>query len=356
MKNREFKMAVKDREIKTVKFEIKEVDDEEGTFTGYAATFSKTPDSYGDIIEPGAFTKTIKERKDKIKILWQHSPYEPIGKPLEMTEDEKGLFVKGKISTGVQRGREVMVLMKDKVITELSIGYETIKQEWDKGIRHLKELKLYDFSPVTFAANEEAEITAVKQAELKPFPNEHACRLRDPDDFEEGSFRRTTRVSDGKKYSVIMGRLEDEETMTEQAYRYNKEIWEAADAKVHCGDHDGTFEAASEEEGKSSMSKLRAALATFQGLLDEDKEGKSGRVLSESSMTKLRAALAALQALLDSAEKEPDPSKSQSDLEVDKEEAAELEALVLGMKAENEDFDIRQAEARINAMLVRLKQ
>jgi len=151
-------------ERKTFKFELKEVDEEEGTFTGYAATFSKTPDSYGDIIDKGAFAKTLKERFNRIKILWNHFILEPIGKPLEMTEDDKGLYVKGKLSLGVQRAKEVLCLMKDGVITELSIGYDPMKETWKEGIRHLQEIRLWDFSPVTFAANPEAVVVSVKKA------------------------------------------------------------------------------------------------------------------------------------------------------------------------------------------------
>lgn len=82
----------------------------------------------------------------------------------------------------------------------------------------------------------------------KPYPNEHACRLRDPGDFQDGSFRRTSREHDGKTYYVIMGRLEGEDTMTEQAYRYPKDSWEPVEARSHCAAHHGNFEAASTEE------------------------------------------------------------------------------------------------------------
>lgn len=151
-------------ERKIVKFEVKDVDEEIGVFSGYAATFTNRPDRYGDIIEPGAFSKTIIEGKNQIKILWQHNTNEPIGKPLELLEDSKGLWVKGKLSLGVQRAREVLSLMKDGVITEMSIGYDTVKQEWSGGIRHLKEARLHDVSPVCFAANPAAMIISVKKA------------------------------------------------------------------------------------------------------------------------------------------------------------------------------------------------
>jgi len=83
-----------------------------------------------------------------------------------------------------------------------------------------------------------------RSADEKPYPNEHACRLKNPKDFEPKSFKRTTRKHDGKEYSIIMGKLKGEKTMTEQAYRYDKETWKENEAKKHCKDHKGTFEAA----------------------------------------------------------------------------------------------------------------
>jgi hypothetical protein len=82
-----------------------------------------------------------------------------------------------------------------------------------------------------------------------PYPNEHACRLADPASFQKGSFRRSTRRSkrSGKQYSVIFGRKKGSKTMSEQAYRYNKSNWNAAEARGHCRRHNGTFEAASKD-------------------------------------------------------------------------------------------------------------
>lgn len=317
-------------ERKVINFEIKAVDEETGVFEGYAATFSNKPDSYGDIIDPGAFKKSLKEGGKRVKILWNHNVLEPIGKPQEMAEDENGLKVKGKLSLGVQRAREVLSLMKDKVITEMSIGYDTMKDEVKDGIRHLKEVRLWDVSPVAFAANPEALIMAVKEGvEYKPYPNEHACRLKDPDDFQDGTFKRTQRRSDGKVYSIIMGKLKGEDTMTEQAYRYDKDTWPEGEAKTHCEDHDGSFEAAEKSE-------------------------KAGRVLSSNSMDKVRAALEALSALLASAEKEPEPGKS-TPLSDEMKEAAELETLLGGIEAEIEGFDVKEAEARIDKLIQKLE-
>lgn len=227
-------------EKKTFKFEIKELQ-EDGTFEGYAAIFNNI-DSYGDIIEKGAFKKTLSEHAE-FPILWSHDPRDPIG-VVSAEEDTHGLKVKGKLALGVQRAREIYELMKMKAVKGLSIGYDTIQKLIDEVGRHLKEVKLWEVSPCTFQANELAEVTAVKEMESKPYPNEHACRLREPGEFQADSFRRITREHEGKKYSVIMGRLKNETTMTEQAYRYAKDIWTDTEGRAHCKAHDGNFEAA----------------------------------------------------------------------------------------------------------------
>jgi len=99
-----------------------------------------------------------------------------------------------------------------------------------------------------WVSQDEGEAVSIQD----PYPSEHACRLRDPADFQDGSFRRTSREHEGKTYSVIMGKLKGETTMTDQAFRYPKDTWDTDEARSHCDDHDGTFEAAaSDEAGKS---------------------------------------------------------------------------------------------------------
>ena len=89
--------------------------------------------------------------------------------------------------------------------------------------------------------------------------NEHECRLRDPAAFKKGSFRSYDREHDGKTYSIIAGRIKGRTKMTEQAYRYGDEEWDADEAKTHCKDHDGTFTAATgEAEGGRAMDEGEA--------------------------------------------------------------------------------------------------
>lgn len=150
-------------ELKTVPTEFKIT--AKGEVEGYAAHFHNR-DSYGDIIQPGAFTRTLaSDHNRRVKVLWQHDSSEPIGKPLEMREDERGLFVKAKIAP-TARGRDALVLFDAEIIDEMSIGYDALVDEYDneKNARLLQEVKLWEFSPVTWAANELARITAVKSA------------------------------------------------------------------------------------------------------------------------------------------------------------------------------------------------
>ena len=148
-------------EFKALQFKEQDVSLSERTFKGYASTWDK--DHGNDIITKGAFTKTLNERKDRIKVLWQHS--EPLGKPTLMREDDKGLYVEGYISK-TRLGDEALELMRDGVVDQMSIGFSIPagKSEYSKddGARIIREAKLFEFSPVTFPMNENAYITSVK--------------------------------------------------------------------------------------------------------------------------------------------------------------------------------------------------
>lgn len=163
--SRGVKQQGKKTEYKTLSFKADELDEEEGIFSGYAAVFGNI-DSGGDVIEPGAFTKTIAEGWERVKILALHNDgWLPIGRPLELREDSTGLFIRAKISD-TSMGRDIKVLLKDGVLTELSIGYDPVVFEYDEaGIRHLKEVKLWEASLVTWAMNPKAVVTDYKQAD-----------------------------------------------------------------------------------------------------------------------------------------------------------------------------------------------
>lgn len=142
-----------------LRFEVKQLD-EAGVFEGYAAVFGNE-DLGGDVIEPGAFKKTLQENP-KMPILWQHDPREPIGVTLEAYEDMHGLRVKGQLNLETSRGREAYALLKQGALRGLSIGYDAVKELWEGTTRRLKEIRLWEWSLVTFPMNLQAQVTAVK--------------------------------------------------------------------------------------------------------------------------------------------------------------------------------------------------
>jgi HK97 family phage prohead protease len=145
---------------KAMPFEYK-ANTEKREFEGYASTYKR--DLVGDQVVKGAYQKTLAERlpNNKIKILYQHS--DAVGLPLEMYEDSKGLYVRGKISN-TTLGNDMLELMKDGVLDEMSIGYDVVADDIseDGSTRLLKELKLYEVSIVTFGANPDTAINSVK--------------------------------------------------------------------------------------------------------------------------------------------------------------------------------------------------
>jgi len=150
-------------EQKFAPLDLKEVS-EEGEFEGYASKFGDR-DQGGDTVVKGAFLNSLGRRQaNGIKMLWQHDPSYPIGVWDEVKEDKTGLFVKGRILTTVQKGRETLELMRAGVIDGMSIGYRTIKALRDDatGTRMLKELDLWEISLVTFPMLTSATVTSVK--------------------------------------------------------------------------------------------------------------------------------------------------------------------------------------------------
>ena len=150
----------------SIPLEIKSLT-EEGRFAGYASLFGNV-DSQQDVIEHGAFAQTLADNEGDVKLLWQHQMNEPIGQIDELFEDEKGLYIEGRLLLCVQQAREAYELVKIGALKGLSIGYRpivyTINPE--TGVRHIRQVDLFEVSLVTFPANEAAGITVVKNANI----------------------------------------------------------------------------------------------------------------------------------------------------------------------------------------------
>jgi HK97 family phage prohead protease len=152
-------------QYKSIPAEIKDIDEGKGIVTGYFSAFGNV-DSDGDMIMPGAFTKTIKENSKRIKHLWQHDVRYPLSKPSVLKEDTFGLYFESQISK-TSYGRDVLQLYKDGVVDEHSIGFRTERKNPKEKYTELIELKLWEGSTVTFGANENTPFTGMKSATIE---------------------------------------------------------------------------------------------------------------------------------------------------------------------------------------------
>ncbi len=140
---------------------------QDGIFEGYASVFGNI-DSAGDRIVPGAFAKSLGSCQQAGRwppMLWQHEAKQPVGVWEEMFEDSHGLFVRGRLFIDdIALAREAYALLREKVVSGLSIGYRAKESQRDtqNGARILREVELLEVSLVTFPANDLARIRAVK--------------------------------------------------------------------------------------------------------------------------------------------------------------------------------------------------
>ena len=137
-------------------------------FSGYAATFN-TIDATGDVIVPGAFAKTLREKGlSGIPMLWQHGrdSLDPVGQWTYMREDAHGLFVEGQLYMDLSGANERLTLLRKGAVSHLSIHFTVPPggAAWDEkaGVRKLKEVDLWEISPVTWPANPRAKIRLVQ--------------------------------------------------------------------------------------------------------------------------------------------------------------------------------------------------
>lgn len=155
-------------EIKTFGLKLDDADHSKGIIRGFASTFGNI-DLGDDVVDPGAFKKTLQETKGVVPILADHDPLKQIGWNIRAEETEKGLYVEGKLNMDDEKARSKYNLVKQALELGakmgLSIGYSVIKAVPDKerpSVRRLKELKLYEYSIVTFPMNTQAMVTAAK--------------------------------------------------------------------------------------------------------------------------------------------------------------------------------------------------
>jgi HK97 family phage prohead protease len=152
----------KEPEIRTnsVDFEVR-AEGDGMSFTGYASVFNSPSEDLGGFVEyvaPGAFKRSLQSRNE-VKLLWNHDSGEPLaslrGGTMQLVEDSRGLKVTASLPN-TTRGRDVAELLRSKVISSMSFGFNVIKDSWasDGKTRTLESVRLFEVSIVSFPAYE----------------------------------------------------------------------------------------------------------------------------------------------------------------------------------------------------------
>lgn len=152
-------------EYKTFSAEFK-ADGDKGEYEGHFSVIGNVDDG-GDKIHAGAFEKTIAENGRRVKVFYAHDWQKLIGPaPTVLTEDRIGLYAKGRLTLDSFWGKEVWALMKDGALNEGSIGYGAVKFDYEQAgqamIRNLREVKLFEISPVPLGMNPLTDLSAIK--------------------------------------------------------------------------------------------------------------------------------------------------------------------------------------------------
>jgi HK97 family phage prohead protease len=266
------------KEYKTIPFVgFKIIDDDQGIVEHLVSIFGNE-DLGGDVVHPGAFTKTIQERGGRIRVLDSHrrsSILDVLGKPLTLKEIPRdklpaeilddypeatgGLWARTQFLLDTPEGKGAFARIKSGAVSEFSFGYDTLDEDFsdDKEgheVRNLRTIRLWEYSPVIFGMNpattvlgvksEDEEDAAVSKGEEgKPAPdvteNTIRMRVRDPGAFQEGSFRTVNIGDKGNGISAVMGRLKGETTMTIQSYIFDKSKWTVERARKWVDSHKG---------------------------------------------------------------------------------------------------------------------
>lgn len=159
---------MKEFKIKSISAEIKDINESQRIIEGYLSVFGNV-DSYDEIVEKGAFTKTIKENGPKgtgrIRHFMDHNIFKAVGVFEELKEDERGLFFRSKLGRHTL-GNDLMYMYMDGLVKEHSIGYDVVRDEKQGDTKVLTELKLWEGSSLqSWAANDQALVTDVKWAD-----------------------------------------------------------------------------------------------------------------------------------------------------------------------------------------------
>ena len=216
-----------------VKSELKE---DGGIVKGYASTFDRDPDSYGDVVAPGAFAKSLdrwnqlNQEGKYIPLLWGHDTEDPksnIGRVVDAVEDERGLLVTAEFDADNEKAQYVRKLVQEGRVYQFSFAYEVRDQatvELENGYKanELRDLELFEVSLVQIPANQNATVE-----EVKAWDGQSVNAVVDGEQIEQKAGRRNS-AKDADELrniasaanqilEVVNGLLSDDETPTEDS-------------------------------------------------------------------------------------------------------------------------------------------
>lgn len=166
-----------------IELDVKAASD--GTITGWASTYGGEPDRHGDIVQPGAFAKSLAQHAKsgtRPAMLWHHQMEHPIGHWTELQDMPEGLRVTGKFNLKTTRGQEAFEHARAGDVAAFSIGFipsENGRRYVGKGTWSLEEMDLVEVSLVAAPANPKAVVTDVKAAPFISTKSEAVQFLRD---------------------------------------------------------------------------------------------------------------------------------------------------------------------------------
>lgn len=202
-----------------IKSELKE---DGGIVKGYASTFDRDPDAYGDVVAPGAFAmsldrwKALNAEGKYIPLLWGHDTEDPksnIGRVVDAIEDERGLLVTAEFDAENEKAQYVRKLVQEGRVYQFSFAFEireqgTIELEDGRKANELRDLELFEVSLVQIPANQHATVEEVKATE----PEIKSGRRNSAKDADE---LRKIASAAAQIQEVVNGLLADDETPTE---------------------------------------------------------------------------------------------------------------------------------------------
>jgi HK97 family phage prohead protease len=285
-------------EFKAIKLQLKE-GAPEGSVLAVFSTFNVI-DKDGDVTLPGAFEDGAPVRISS----WGHKWYElPVGRGAIRVDEGKAML-DGRFFMDTTGGADTYRTVKGlEELQEWSYGYNVLESEdgefEGQRARILKKLEVTEVSPVMRGAGVDTGTLAIK-AQIKAWEdteNEIRHRLRDPGDFQEGSFRRITLQRDKPRVFGVIGKLKGETTTTLQALRFPKDDgWTMATAKKWLADHPDVAKGLAYEQEADIAAESLADVAAFveRSRSLADLRAKDGRTLSAANRDRLMTLLKAL--------------------------------------------------------------